>query len=481
MGKPISLGFQVFGSQYQYVGGGFDIASQQAQLIGATFGNGVFNADKLFTQKTVGGSVSLSGPLQLFTKKFEKFSRFTRLQMSYSLTGSTIQDPEVNLDNNPKNDVMVPYSQRGIITSRISPSIYYNTKNASIDATSGKSLYLGFGLSGGVLGGDVRTFSPSLEFQYFKPVLRRRTEKPHVLAMRFRADHIRAYGAPPPTQQGETRSLSFVGGIPIFERFFLGGDQDIRGYNIRSLGPIVLGDYFVSTKGPITPKVLDADGNLVDYTGPIAPGVTSKFIFDAPIGNCAGVTGSGQKEGCNVALARDSSTGLPLISAPLLGGDTQFVYNLEYRVPIASVLSIAAFADVGTAFNVRKYKDQITSSNFVPDPNPGAAILDPQGNQVTDLAPFTDEAGNLKLPEGYNTVFMSGSTQNFQIVRATQSNGWSLKKDLRSSLGLEFRVQMPVINVPFRLIMAYNPYADDPVHFYPQKKTVVRFSVGRTF
>jgi outer membrane protein insertion porin family len=182
-----------------------------------------------------------------------------------------------------------------------------------------------------------------------------------------------------------------------------------------------------------------------------------------------------------VALARHPSTGLPLISAPPLGGDTQFVYNLEYRVPIASVLSIAAFADVGTAFNARKYKDQATSSNFVGNQPLGSVILDPQGNQVTDFTPFTDESGNINLPDGYNTVGMFGSSQSFQIVRATQSNGWSLKKDLRSSLGLEFRVQMPVINVPFRLIMAYNPYADDPVHFYPQKKTVIRFSVGRTF
>ena len=50
-------------------------------------------------------------------------------------------------------------------------------------------------LSGGVLGGDVNTFQPQLEFQYFKPVLRRRSDKPHVLAMRFKADHIRAYGS----------------------------------------------------------------------------------------------------------------------------------------------------------------------------------------------------------------------------------------------------------------------------------------------
>ena len=49
-------------------------------------------------------------------------------------------------------------------------------------------------VSGGVLGGDVNTLQPQLDFQYFKPVLRRRSDKPHVLAMRFKADHIRAYG-----------------------------------------------------------------------------------------------------------------------------------------------------------------------------------------------------------------------------------------------------------------------------------------------
>ncbi len=481
MGKPISLGFQVYGSQYQYFAGGFDNASQQTQLIGAVYGKGVFDADEIFTQKTVGGSVSLSGPLQLFTKKFENFSRFTRLQMSYSLTGSTVQDPKVNRDGDLMNDVSVTYSQPRIITSRIIPSIYYNTKNASLDPTNGKSLYLGFGLSGGVLGGDVTTFAPSLEFQYFKPVLKRRSEKPHVLAMRFRADHIRAYGAPPPTQQGDTRSLSFVGGIPIFERFFLGGDQDIRGYNLRSLGPIVRGDGFLSTSGPITPKVLDAAGNLVDYTGPIAPGVTSQFIFNAPEGNCAGVTGPGRKEGCNVALTRDPSTGLPIISAPLLGGDTQFIYNIEYRIPIVSMFTLAAFADVGTAFNARKYNDQITSSNFIGNQNLGSVILDPEGKLVTDLSGFVNEAGNLNLPEGYNSVSMVGSWQNFQIVRASQSNKWRLREDMRSSLGMEFRVQVPVINVPFRLIMAYNPNADHPSNFYVQKKTVLRFSIGRTF
>ena len=67
---------------------------------------------------------------------------------------------------------------------------------------------------------------------------------------------------------------------------------------------------------------------------------------------------------------------------------------------------------------------------------------------------------------------------DFQIVRASQSK-LRLPDDIRSSLGLEFRVQMPVINVPFRLIFAHNPGAENNV--ISERKNVVRFSVGRTF
>jgi outer membrane protein insertion porin family len=105
---------------------------------------------------------------------------------------------------------------------------------------------------------------------------------------------------------------------------------------------------------------------------------------------------------------------------------------------------------------------------------PGTAVV----TSETLAAAYNDD-GTLK--EGYNTVYMFGQTQSFNIVRASQSNKWRLKEDLRSSVGLEFRVQMPVINVPFRLIMAYNPYSDNPTNIYVQKKTVLRFSVGRTF
>src|SRR5215475_11889548 len=290
MGRPVSLGFQVFASKAQFVGQGFNFTQA---LQASFFGLSSLNADTLFTQRTVGGTISLSGPLALFTRKFERYSRFTRLGLSYSLSGNAIQDPKVNRDPDPKNHIPVIFSQPRIITSRIVPSIYYNTKNAYLDPTSGKSLFLGFAMSGSILGGDVNTFAPSLEFQYFKPVLKRRSEKPHVLAMRFKADYIRAFGKPFDARQGDTRSLSFIGGIPIFERFFLGGEYDIRGYNFRSITPVEGSDTFLSTRGVIMPTVPDpADSTKrVDArtTGPVADNVLRQFSFQAPEGACAGL------------------------------------------------------------------------------------------------------------------------------------------------------------------------------------------------
>jgi outer membrane protein insertion porin family len=294
--------------------------------------------------------------------------------------------------------------------------------------------------------------------------------------MRFKADHIRSYGDRFNAQRGDTRPLSFINGIPIFERFFIGGEYDIRGYNIRSITPVVVSQEFFSTKGPITPRIIDpTTGTLVDAPdGTVDPSVLSRFVFNAPEGNCAGVTPLNPREGCN------TQPGGALLQ--VIGGDTQLIYNVEYRIPIISVLSLAAFADVGTVFNARKYDDQVISSNFVKNVNvtPLGVIINPQGFLATaeEIEAARDADGN--IPDTFKTVFMHGESQSFQIVRASQSK-WRLPEDIRSSFGLEFRVQMPVINVPFRLIMAYNPRIEDPDNLFRERKTVIRFSVGRTF
>ncbi|MGH9840971.1 MAG: outer membrane protein assembly factor BamA, partial [Blastocatellia bacterium] len=448
LGKPISLGISLYAQNYQYIGSGFNFSNANQILQSSFFGLSSIDADTLFTQKSVGGALSMSSPLQYLTRRFRKFAGFTRVGLSYSLSSTSIQDPAVNLDADPSNDIPVTFSQPNILTSRITPSVIYNSLNAYQDPTKGTSLYFGFSLAGGILGGDVSTFAPSLEYKYFLPVFKRRSERPHVIGMRFRADHIRTFG-----KAFQTDSLAFVGGIPLYERFYLGGEYDIRGYNIRSISPVVATDSFLSTRNVVAKVVDPADSTrLIDApAGLVNPSVIRNFTFEAPENGCS----EQPSATCNVINARRFFTPI--------GGDTQFIYNLEYRVPIISVLSVAAFADVGSTFNARKYTDQVTKTNFIfQNITPSGVTLNPAGRVATQEEIANAPKDLIGNPVGFRSVFLQGDSRSFDIVRNSEGNIKFLS-DIRSSLGAEVRVQMPVINVPFRLIFAYNPQAKTDV------------------
>jgi outer membrane protein insertion porin family len=247
-------------------------------------------------------------------------------------------------------------------------------------------------------------------------------------------------------------------------------------------------------------------------TPAVIPGVPASL---ANIGTFTGPSGS------NVVQLQRSFTPV--------GADTQLLGNFEYRIPvIGRALSLAAFADIGSAFNLRSKRDQLFSSNFLDDQpfltsvgliscsrSPGgiafaslstlaacnantdlaliggAALVMRDNRLVTtqeldnarNLGPFDPLTG---LPFGFQPVYLRGQAQTNTAVRLSQSLFAKLG-DFRSSLGMEVRVQVPVINVPFRLIFAYNPNArqDQIIDGFPftfnEKKRVIRFSVGRTF
>ena len=56
-------------------------------------------------------------------------------------------------------------------------------------------------------------------------------------------------------------------------------------------------------------------------------------------------------------------------------------------------------------------------------------------------------------------------------------------QDWKTSTGLEIRFFMPVLNVPFRLIFAFNPQRSGVLDntLQPQKAFQFRFAVGSTF
>src|SRR6185369_1674328 len=113
-----------------------------------------------------------------------------------------------------------------ILTSRITGTFTYDTRNGSIDPTMGREISAAVALAG--LGGDVRTYQPTISYTQFFPMRRKRSKHPEVLGFRIIAGTTGSFATSAKVRNAN--SLAFVDGVPIFERFFLGDEFTIRGY-----------------------------------------------------------------------------------------------------------------------------------------------------------------------------------------------------------------------------------------------------------
>src|SRR5262249_4719084 len=341
--RPISAGFSLFAFSQKFFGEGtFLSQNTQAQqdLINSTFNLNNIDEQNLFTRDSYGGSLFVSAPLSEFYRK-RRFTQFSRVGASYQLSLSSVKDPEVNSNpNNTSTFIPVVYTQPNILTSRITGTFTYDTRNGSIDPTNGREISAAVALAG--WGGDVRTYQPTISYTQFFPMRRKRTKHPEVFGFRIIAGTTGSFATSDKVKN--SNSLAFVDGVPIFERYFLGDEFTIRGYNVRSISPISPVDTFITSKNVVLAE--NASGNPV-----LIPGLTQSA---ASLGTFTGTSGS------NVAALPRSFTSI--------GGDSQVLANLEYRIPIISdMVSLAAFADIGSAFNIRTKNDQTFSSNFIAD------------------------------------------------------------------------------------------------------------------
>jgi outer membrane protein insertion porin family len=457
-GRPISIGFSVFYQDYQFIGQGFG-----AVTTGNIFGG--FSGESLFTQRTKGASVSLSAPLSYFAKRF-RMGRFVRLGLSYSFRTSDILDPAINSDPDQTKHIPITFRQSGVTQSTLVPTISYNTLNSSLDPTLGQALTLGLSYSGGVLGGKVNTIEPTIEYKRFFPLFAGKEARAKIESGKqtrtfgFRAlfANISSFGTP-----FESNSFSFIGGMPLFARFFLGGEDSIRGYNIRGIAPTAPIQATLTTRNLFA---VDGNGNRLrvrrarqSTSNSIDPSVLDQFLLnDQP------------------------NTSVQQFPA-FLGGDTQLLLNFEYRIPIIGPLQFVPFFDIGSAFNLYKLSDQAERSEFLPNQVVGFATLNPRGLQATQREirrATTPETPAGALPPGFKQVLIRGESLQTQKGLFSQASAGILD-NYRASLGGEFRIQVPVINVPFRLIFAYNPNARTNNPFFIEQKKAIRFSVGRTF
>jgi outer membrane protein insertion porin family len=343
--RPISTGFTIFSSRYN-----FDQAKQEALAFGQSVSiNPQFVQN--YTQNSTGFTLFASYPVKRLS--------FTRLAVTYGLTRTNIksfnQASTLLFEQLQFRSVAGPSALDGIVSSTVTPSVTYNTIDNPQNPRTGKSYYYSFALSGGPLGGNVNTATNVFSYTQFRPLFRK---KRNVLGLHFTSAYTTGYGGKE---------------VPPFSRFYMGGENDLRGYDIRSISPVTFIPVSTAT--------------VISYRDPTAGGALRSFT-------------------------------IPVLTytATLPGGDVQTSGNVEYRIPLVGPVTVALFMDGGTDGIVRE----------------SALKLNPSGlTNLQQQFPSSNVKGQLRIAGG----------TNFR---------------LRGSTGVEFGVQLPIVQAPFRVYYAYN-------------------------
>ncbi len=189
-------------------------------------------------------------------------SRFSRLFLNYAY--EIVDISQTQLDPNDPLNFQTPtitdsfmiedYGRRR--ESRLSPSLVYNTVDSPFTPRRGMKLTASGQITGGPLGGTLNYLRPDLEGIIYIP-----HTKKTALGLRAQFGMIMPYASTAVIDPVTGRSS-----LPFYLRFYMGGEQQIRGYNIRAVGPrepsslaLVGGDkfglfnaeYYVDVFGPV--------------------------------------------------------------------------------------------------------------------------------------------------------------------------------------------------------------------------------------
>ncbi|MGO9591464.1 MAG: outer membrane protein assembly factor BamA [Candidatus Acidiferrales bacterium] len=322
--RPISTGFTIFLSKFDY-----NTARQEGLAIGQQLAIDPALQENYNTDSK-GFTVFASYPLRR--------SAFTRLGLQYGYSTTNItpfsQSATLLFEYTKFTSLAGPSALNGINMSSITPTISYSTVDSPNFPTHGKSIYYGTTLTGGPLQGNVDTISNTFTMAYYRPMHHHR----NVLALRVQGAEINGFSGRE---------------VPPNNRFYLGGEQDVRGYEFYTISPFVFIPYQTSTQVQFyNPERLNQSGQPTLETLPVN---VLEYVPTRP------------------------------------GGDLQGVFNAEYRIPLAkSYVTMSLFNDLGLDGTVRQV--QI-------DPSAIALALDEYPN--ADF-PNTHIGTNLQIAHGTN-------------------------------------------------------------------------------
>jgi outer membrane protein insertion porin family len=246
-----------------------------------------------FTQEETGGSLVSGLQVGHFSRLFgnytyqtvniqalEQTSFSTTILPPSGITDSFVPTTPITNVNAPTFDPLA-LGLTKIRESTFTPSYVFNSVDNPWTPHSGYKITLTPQVAGGILGGSLSYLRPEAEVVAYFPFSRRTA-----LGVRGQISYIRPYGSTPQ--------------LPLYKRFFLGGENEIRGTNIRTVGPVdeqnrAIGgnksilfnaEYYFDIAGPLRALLFFDAGQAYKDGDPIDPrqfrtstGVEVRFIM----------------------------------------------------------------------------------------------------------------------------------------------------------------------------------------------------------
>jgi outer membrane protein insertion porin family len=375
--RPINVGFQIFNNKQDFnAAKNYQASTGQAPNLSAAQQSLTQN----YNQASTGLNFSASYPL--------KRHAFQRLGFTYSLTKSTISAFSTASQTffqtiSFRSGIQGTNALAGIISSSASFTYIYNTINNPLRPRTGKEYTAVFQVAG--LYGNVRYISPLLAYKSFRSMhyLTPSATGHNVLGLRAQLSYVQGFG-------GDV--------APPQNRFYTGGEADLRGFDIRGATP------YGYVPSRVTVQLTNPDGTCVP------------------------------RDPTNPQLNQCIQVPIPVYGIASIGGDTSLNTNAEYRIPIAGPVTFSLFDDFG--LDVATNRGQLKQS-----PEGFASLTAP----LYGCPVYNNGACQGGIP---------GSQVGFQKdIRPVAGTNFVP----RMSVGGELGVIMPIVNAPFRLYYAYNP------------------------
>lgn len=205
-----------------------------------------------YTQTKIGSAVSLRKPL----------TEHSYVKAEYRLE-------QIDVGTNMYAPLFFLLQEGTYLRSAINLSYVYDTRDSLIIPRKGSKLGLNGGFSG--LGGDVKTYTVGLDFCKF---------------WNLRWDTIFSINGAMMTvdswKDADNYPDVYSKSVPVFDRAYLGGPQNLRGFKYRNVGPYIEGNY---GSGDETMGGRSSAFVQFEYTIPIVEEVRIALFYDAGVVN----------------------------------------------------------------------------------------------------------------------------------------------------------------------------------------------------